>query len=49
MGKFLEQFLDVSRHGDINSTIPVVPIDGKSTVVRPFPICCDCVFLLEGI
>ncbi len=47
--KTQEGTLDVTRHGEINSTLGIVPLEGKTTIPGGCPICSDLIMVLEGI
>ena len=42
-------FGDISRHGNVDMSCGVVPIDSESEVVRAGPVCGDNVFGGEGV
>ncbi len=42
-----EGFIDISRHGEVDLVICVVPIQGQTKVARAFPICITFVVLFE--
>ena len=37
--------LNIIKHSHINITVRVIPLQGKSTVVLSFPVCCYLVLL----